>query len=79
MLFIQWLTKITNDAIAQDSGAVNVIGVGSNEDRRNDVPDFDEVSVESTLVIAGIWTSAISARVGVAGKSKADEAVAKSW
>ena len=43
---INWLAKVTNDPIVQGAGPVNVIGVGSNEDCRNGVPDFDEVSVE---------------------------------
>src|SRR6266436_2449922 len=46
MLLINWLTKVTNDPIVQGASPVNVIGVGRNEDRRNGVPDFDEVSVE---------------------------------
>src|SRR6266436_4280519 len=46
MLLINWLTKVTNDPVVQGASPVNVIGVGSNEDRRNGVPDFDEVSVE---------------------------------
>jgi hypothetical protein len=45
---VNWLTKVTNDPIVKGAGAgaVNVVGVGSNEDRRNGVPDFNEVSVE---------------------------------
>jgi hypothetical protein len=46
MLLINRLTKVTNDPIVKGAGAVNVVGVGSNEDRRNGVPDFNEVSVE---------------------------------
>jgi hypothetical protein len=46
MLLINRLTKVTNDSIVQGANPVNVIGVGSNEDGRNGVPDFDEVSVE---------------------------------
>jgi hypothetical protein len=46
MLLINRLTKITNDPIVKGAGPVNVVGVGSNEDCRNGVPDFDEVSVE---------------------------------
>jgi hypothetical protein len=46
MLLINRLTKVTNDPIVQGASPVNVIGVGSNEDGRNGVPDFDEVSVE---------------------------------
>src|SRR5262245_19282839 len=46
MVFINWLTKVTNDPIVQGAGPVNVIGVGSHEDRRNRVPRLDEVSVE---------------------------------
>ena len=46
MLFINRLTEVTNDPIVQGAGPVNVIGVGSNEDRRNRVPCIDEVSVE---------------------------------
>ena len=46
MLLINRLTKVTNDPIVQGAGPVNVIGVGSNEDRRNRVSCIDEVSVE---------------------------------
>jgi hypothetical protein len=46
MLLINWLAKVTNDPIVQGESPVNVIGVGSNEDRRNGVPDFNEVSVQ---------------------------------
>ena len=46
MLLINWLTKVTNDPIVQGAGAVNVVGVGSNENCRNRVPCLDEVSVE---------------------------------
>ena len=43
---INWLAKVTNGPVVQGAGPLNVIRVGSNEDRRNGVPDFDEVSVE---------------------------------
>jgi len=46
MIFINWLTKVTNDPIAQDLGTVNVVGIGSNKDCRNRIPLIDEVSVE---------------------------------
>ncbi|MET0639332.1 MAG: hypothetical protein ABWZ19_04860, partial [Hyphomicrobium sp.] len=38
MLLINRLTKVTNDPIVQDAGAVNVVGVGSNENCRNREP-----------------------------------------
>ena len=31
ILLINWLTKVANDPIVQGAGAVNVVGVGSNE------------------------------------------------
>src|SRR5260221_62161 len=46
MLLINRLTKVTNDPIVQDAGAVNVVGIGSNENCRNRVPCLDEVSVQ---------------------------------
>src|SRR6266446_3044866 len=46
MLFIHWLTKITNDPIAQGLGPVNVVGVGSNKDCGNRVPCIDQMSVK---------------------------------
>src|SRR4029450_901053 len=46
MLLINRLTKVTNDPIVQGAGAVNVVGVGSNENCRNRVPCLDEVSVQ---------------------------------
>jgi hypothetical protein len=46
MVFINRLTKVANDPIVQGASPVKVIGVGSNEDGRNGVPDFDEISVE---------------------------------
>jgi hypothetical protein len=46
MLLINRLTKVANDPIVQGASPVNVIGVGSNEDGRNGVSDFDEVPVE---------------------------------
>src|SRR6266567_7977490 len=46
MLLINRLTKVTNDPIVQGAGAVNVIGVGSHEDRRNRVTRLDEVFIE---------------------------------
>jgi hypothetical protein len=46
MLLIKRLTKVTNDPIVQGAGAVNVVGVGSHEDRRNRVTRLDEVFME---------------------------------
>ena len=46
MLFINRLTKITDDPVIQDAGPVNIIGVGSHEDCRNRVARSDEASVE---------------------------------
>ena len=37
MLLIKRLTKVTNDPMVQGAGVVNVVGVGSNEDRGNRV------------------------------------------
>ena len=46
MLFIHWLTKVTDHPVIQGAGPVNIIGVGSYEDCRNRVARLDEVSVE---------------------------------
>ena len=46
MLVINRLAKITNNSIVQSAGSINVIGVGSNEDRGNRMPGIDEVPVE---------------------------------
>src|SRR6266851_2293876 len=62
MLFIHWLTKITNDPIVRGACPINVVGVGSNEDCGNRVPCIDQISVEFdpppvllTLIIF-LWT-----------------------
>jgi hypothetical protein len=36
---INWLVKVTNDPVVQGASPVNVIGLGSNEDRRNGVAE----------------------------------------
>jgi hypothetical protein len=46
MLFINRLTKVTDDPVIQGAGPVNIIGVGSHEDCRNRVARSDEASVE---------------------------------
>jgi hypothetical protein len=46
MLVINRLAKVTKNSIIQSAGSINVIGVGSNEDRGNRVPGIDEVPVE---------------------------------
>ena len=46
MLLINRLGKVTNDSVVQGAGPNDVIGVCSNEDRRNGVPRSDEVAVE---------------------------------
>src|SRR6478736_5698093 len=46
MLFIHWLTKVTDDPVIQGAGPVNIIGVGCYEDCRYRVVRLDEVSVE---------------------------------
>ena len=46
ILLVNWLAQVADDPIRQGAGPVNVVGVGSNEDCRNRVPRFDEVSVE---------------------------------
>src|SRR6266550_5813398 len=46
MLIINRFTKVTNDSILQSPGSINVIGIGSDEDRGNGVPGIDEVPVE---------------------------------
>jgi hypothetical protein len=44
MLFINRLTKVTNDPIVQSAGPDVVIGVGSNENCWNRILCLDEVS-----------------------------------
>jgi hypothetical protein len=46
IFLIDRLAQVTDNAIRQRAGPVNVIGVGSYEDRWNRVPGFNEVSVE---------------------------------
>ena len=76
VLFINRLAKVADDPIVQGADPVNVIGVGSHEDRRNRAPASMRCRWSSIPVIAGIFTSAIrqavSARRGDARKSAAD-------
>src|SRR6266511_1193956 len=46
MLFIHWLTKITNDPIVQGACPNNVVRVARNEDCGNRVSRLDQMSVE---------------------------------
>src|SRR5690349_18759435 len=46
MLFIDRLAKVADDPIVQGADPVNIVGIGSHEDRRNPPPSLDEVSVE---------------------------------
>jgi hypothetical protein len=46
MLFIYWLTKITDDPVVEGARPVNVIGVGGHEDCRNSMSRIEEVFVE---------------------------------
>jgi hypothetical protein len=46
ILLVNRLAQVADDSVCEGAGPVNVIGVGSNEDCRNRVPRFDEVSVE---------------------------------
>jgi len=46
MLFINRLTKVTDDPVIKGAGPVNIIGVGSHEDCRNRVARSHEASVE---------------------------------
>jgi hypothetical protein len=47
ILFIHWLTKVTDDPVVQGGArAVNIIGVGSHENCGNRAPCIDEVLVE---------------------------------
>ena len=46
MLLVKWLAKVTYDPIVHGAGLVKVVGVGSNEDRRNRVTRLDEVFIE---------------------------------
>ena len=46
IFLVNRLAQVADDSVREGAGPVNVIGVGSNEDGRNRVPRFDEVSVE---------------------------------
>ena len=46
MLVINRLGKVTCNSIGQSADSINVIGLGSNDDRGNRVPGIDEVPVE---------------------------------
>jgi hypothetical protein len=46
MLLIKRLTKVTNDPTVQGAGTINVVGVGSHQDRRNRVTRLDERFME---------------------------------
>ena len=75
-LFINWLAKVTDDAVVHGTGPVNVIGIGRHEDCRNWVPCFNKASVEFDPSHCRHMTSAIRqavlARRGDARKSAAD-------
>jgi signal transduction histidine kinase len=43
---VNGLSKVADDPIVERAGPVGVVGVGSDEDRRNRVPGIDEVPVE---------------------------------
>jgi hypothetical protein len=80
MLVINRLGKVTNNSIGQSADSINVIGLGSNDDRGNRVPGFDEVPVEfdpghRTHIDVRIST-AVSLRRGDGRKSAAE---AKAW
>src|SRR5712671_2781405 len=46
LLFIHWLTKITNDPIVQGACPISGVRVGSNEDCGNRESRVDQMSVE---------------------------------
>jgi hypothetical protein len=46
MLFIEWLSKVANDAILQYTRADIIVSVGGNENRWNHTTRIHEVSVE---------------------------------
>jgi len=50
-LFIHRFTKVTNDSVVQGAYPVDIIGVGSHEDRRNRVARIDEASAVAPLGI----------------------------
>jgi len=43
---INRLAKVANNAVFQGAGPINIVGIGSNEDRRNGISDFDEMPVQ---------------------------------
>ena len=55
---VKWLTKVTNDSI-QGPRPRSLIGIGSNEDGWNLMPQLDQRRVEFESVIAGISMSVI--------------------
>ena len=46
IFLVNRLAQVADGSVRERAGAVNIIGVGSNEDCRNHVPRFDEVPVE---------------------------------
>jgi len=46
IFLVNRLAQVAHDSVLQGVGPVDIIGIGSNEDCRNRVPRFDEVSVE---------------------------------
>jgi hypothetical protein len=46
IFLVNWLAKVTDDSVRQSAGPVNVIGVGSNENRRNRAARLNEMSME---------------------------------
>jgi hypothetical protein len=71
MLHIKRFTKVANDPMVHGAGAVNVVGIGSNEDRRNYVTRLDEVQCPASTPIrtsnAVPWNGSIGSGLAVEG------------
>lgn len=68
MLLIKRLTKVTNDPVVHSAGLVKVVGVGSNENRRNRLTLFDEVFME--LEPGHRWHMNVSDQAGRLGEMR---------
>jgi len=73
MQLIKRLAKITNDPTVQGAGVVNVVGVGSHEDRWNRVTRLDEVFIK--LEPGYLWHMDVSDQAGGFGETRRREEI----
>jgi hypothetical protein len=77
MLFIDWLTKVTDDPIVQDAGPINIIWVRSHEDCRNRPARIDEASVEFDP--GHRRHIDVGDQAGCSGETRGCEEIARRW